>query len=57
MVYGVKGLSVHSVLVFDWPTRPGYVHDLNLDGLKSDGSHAFSHSCNIRSFWMISVSS
>ena len=30
IVYGVKDLSVHSVLVVDWPTGPGYVQDLTL---------------------------
>ena len=34
MVNGVKDFSVHSVLVFDWPTRRGYVHDLSLGWIK-----------------------
>ena len=34
MVNGIKDLSVHSVLVFDWLTRPGYVHDLTLERIK-----------------------
>ena len=34
MVYGIKDLSVHSVLVFYRLTRPRYVHDLTLGRIK-----------------------
>ena len=34
MVHRVQDLSLHSVGMFEWPARPGYVQDLTLGWIK-----------------------